>query len=187
MNDYMKALFNRLKEDQGTVKDLFKLMDLVGDGNGSVDFEEFTLLSRRLGRPLNKHRVKEVFSEIKSGENMDETSLLELDENEFSRSLEVLKEKQVYQAMSVLGVTPEILYSYLAFLMILLMILLCFIFLGIKTFAIGGAFSAVINSMLPAIGALTVGSNDNTKGKVNQKEVEKACKRSVALIHADKN
>ena len=75
---------------------------------------------------------------------------MELGVEEFGKAMLRIKEKQLFAALNSLGITPEILYATLVYLLFILLIIFSFIFLGIQAFAIGGGFSAVINSILPA-------------------------------------
>jgi len=77
--------------------------------------------------------------------------------------------------MDQLGIAPETLYMYLATMLVLLALIFVFIFLGIKSFTTGGSFGAVINSLLPMIGAGGLGSQDKNK-ELNPDHVKKAMK-----------
>ena len=51
--------------------------------------------------------------------------------------------------LEYLGITKEILFGILIWLVTLLLILFAFIFVGIAAFAIGGTFGSIINSLFP--------------------------------------
>jgi len=75
--------------------------------------------------------------------------------------------------MDDLGIAPETLYMYLATLLVLLALIFVFIFLGIKSFTTGGSFGAVINSLLPMMGAGGLGAQDKNKDKLNPDNAKK--------------
>jgi len=91
------------------------------------------------------------------------------------------------QALAILGITPGILYATFAYLLFILLILIAFIFVGINAFSVGGSFSAVINSLLPALGATSISGKDETQHKTKPEHVEKACKESLNVIQAHKD
>jgi len=84
--------------------------------------------------------------------------------------------------MDHLGIAPETLYMYLATLLVLLALIFTFIFLGIKSFTTGGAFGAVINSLLPMIGAGGVGAQDKEKDKLNPETIKKAVEAMTSSV-----
>jgi len=181
----VKTVFKKIKGNQTRPTDLFKICDHLGGKTGSIAQNDFGTLARRLGIPLTEHRVQEIFAGIKGAAISIEN--MELDEEEFVKALGYLKEKQLIQALQMLGVTPQILYATLAYLLFLLMILIAFIFMGIKAFTVGGTFSAVINSLLPALGATSISGKDKADDKVKSEHVEKACKESMDVIQAHKD
>jgi len=138
-------------------------------------------LTNRLGVPLTEHRIFEIFAEVK-GPGVKANDL-ELNEEEFARALSYLKERQILKSIEILKISPTTLYSSLAVLMMILVVLFVFIFLGIDAFTIGGTFSALVNSVLPALGALTL-AGKKQKNELNQSAVEQACKSSMAIYHA---
>ncbi len=52
-------------------------------------------------------------------------------------------------SLDSLGISPGVLTIALIYIAIILMLFMCFIFLGIKSFALGGTFGSVINSLMP--------------------------------------
>ena len=146
--EYMKTLFNNLKNGQANYEDVFKMLDKMGDNNGTIGIQEFQMLARRLGMILTDHRTREIFAELKDETN-DNNYILELNQDEFKHALYKLQDKQLSHALTYMGISPSQLYGYLSFLILLLLLIFSFIFLGIEAFAVGGAFGAVINSILP--------------------------------------
>jgi len=181
--DYQRELMKHIQSEQFSAADLFKLIDQLGCENGSVSFDEFKIMAQRIGTPLTKHRMVELFTDIKSQSAVvDNDKLLGLDQEEFVKALDQLKRTQIWHALDILGVTPEVLYSYFVYLLFLLLLLFSFIFLGIKAFAIGGASNAFINSALPMLGAASVGGKDDNKDQLAPEIVKAACKTSMSSL-----
>jgi len=109
---------------------------------------------------------------------------MELDAEGF---VEIVHQRKTTKTMEFLGITPEILYAALAYLLFLLMIIFTFTFLRVKAFAVDGSFSAVINSLLPALSAVSLDSGEDKKDNVDHDNVGKACKDSKTLVgsHGD--
>jgi len=142
------------------------------------DFNQYDGTDDIMDYPV--HRVMEIFADIK-GTSMS-SDKMELDAEEFVEALLYNKEKQLWKAMEFLGITSEILYAALAYLLFLLMIIFAFIFLGIKAFAVGDSFSAVINSLLLALGAVSLGADEDKKDKVDHYNFDNVCKDSKILL-----
>lgn len=125
-------------------KDLFKVFD--ADKSGKISIDEFKLLTKRLNMILSDHRIREIFTSVK-GEEINYSQ--ELNEKEFEKALSYLQEKSIMLTLEYLGITKEILFGILIWLVTLLLILFAFIFVGIAAFAIGGTFGSIINSLFP--------------------------------------
>jgi hypothetical protein len=178
----LKTVLSKIATGTASEKDLFKLCDRMGDGNGRIGCREFCVLAKRLGTPISEHRALEIYSKIKGmGVEMED---LELTEEEFSDALAFLKMKQVVQAMNQLGISADVLLAQLLYLLFLLIVLFIFLFLGIKAFTVGGAFSAVINSILPMGGGAALGNKDKSSEPIHDDKVAKATKTSMAIVHA---
>ncbi len=52
-----------------------------------------------------------------------------------------------------MGISPALLAIALGTLAFILILIFLFVFLGIKAFAIGGTFGAIINSIIPVVAA----------------------------------
>ena len=125
-------------------KDLFNVFD--SDKSGKISLDEFKLLTKRLNMTLSDHRIREIFTSVKGDEiNYNQ----ELNEKEFEKALNYLQEKSIMLTLEYLGITKEILFGILIWLVTLLLILFAFIFVGIAAFAIGGTFGSIINSLFP--------------------------------------
>jgi len=136
---------DKLKMDKDMdTKDLFKVFD--SDKSGKISLEEFKLLTKRLNMTLSDHRIKEIFTSVK-GDDINYSQ--ELNEKEFEKALDYLQDKSIMLTLEYLGITKEILFGVLIWLVMLLLILFAFIFVGIAAFAIGGTFGSIINSMFP--------------------------------------
>jgi hypothetical protein len=132
------------KIDAGTATnaDLFKAVNT--DNSQGISKTEYGNVARRLGMNLSAHRINEIFASIKQDPNAEE-----LNEAEFGRAMQYLQDKNIDMALQFLRISPAILTMWLFILAFLLFLILTFIFLGIKAFALGGTFGAVINSLIP--------------------------------------
>ena len=141
----LDVINDKLKMDKDMdSKDLFKVFD--ADKSGKISLDEFKLLTKRLSMTLSDHRIREIFTSVK-GEEINYNQ--ELNEKEFEKALNYLQEKSIMLTLEYLGITKEILFGILMWLVALLMILFAFIFVGIAAFAIGGTFGSIINSLFP--------------------------------------
>ena len=129
-----------------TFMELFKIIDT--DKSGKINMQEYKLLTNRLGMSLSDHRIKEIFTSVKM-QTGSSAQIYELDDNEFNLSIQYLQTKSVLLALESLGITSEILTIILIWLIILLVIIMAFIFVGVEAFAIGGTFGAIVNAMFP--------------------------------------
>ena len=77
---------------------------------------------------------------------------------EFLESIKYVMLNRVWEGLHLLRISPVELIILLSTLTIVLLLLFVFIFLGISAFALGGSFGTVINSMMPCIAGLGVGS-----------------------------
>jgi hypothetical protein len=177
----IKQTFKKLRTHNVDETDLFHICDALGKFDGQVDHSEFSLMARRLGVPLSEHRVMEIYANIKGNEAVEAKSM-EFDEDEFSQALAILKEKQLSKSLQFMGIAPSQLYMTLGYLCFLLLLIFAFIFLGIRAFTVGGTFSAVINSLLPALGAVALGGKDNQKKDAVDTKVEHAVKETMAVV-----
>lgn len=67
------------------------MVDAEGNGNGTIDKEEFAFLSKRLNYNLTTHRIDEIFAKVKTTKS--DTAALELNAAEFEKALDYLNEK----------------------------------------------------------------------------------------------
>jgi len=176
--DMIKSLFAKLKSGGNFEQDLFTFVDMLTGNHGGITPDAFVTLANRLGIPLTLHRVQEIYADIKGA--AVEAGELKLDAGEFQKALMYLKNQQLEKAMTFLGITPAMLYATLAYLLFLLAIIFAFIFLGIQAFTVGGSFSAVINSLMPAMGALSVGGDD--KKEAGAEHVQAACSHASSIV-----
>jgi ABC-type multidrug transport system fused ATPase/permease subunit len=140
-------MMKKVAEGKASSRDLFKMIDMAGNGNGTVDKQEYGVLATRLGNQLSEHRITEIFAEVKKKSG---STTLELDEDEFTEALKYLQDKNIMMTLEAMGISMSTLVGLLTMLVILLVLLFAFIFVGIEAFAIGGSFGAVINSVIPA-------------------------------------
>eukprot|EP01017_Pseudomicrothorax_dubius_P025463 TRINITY_DN2755_c0_g1_i2.p1 TRINITY_DN2755_c0_g1~~TRINITY_DN2755_c0_g1_i2.p1 ORF type:complete len:733 (+),score=179.20 TRINITY_DN2755_c0_g1_i2:296-2494(+) len=141
-----KDIMIKVKEGKAGSRDLFRLVDMSGDGNGYVSKEEFAILTRRLGNDLSDHRINEIITDVKKSSQSTETD--ELDQNDFEKAIGYLTKKNVGMSLEALGINLSTLVATLVVLLLLLLILFTFIFVGISAYALGGSFGAVVNLSL---------------------------------------
>jgi len=177
----LKEVFRKIQVNQHSEKDLYNLCLKLGNIDEEVSMETFGILTKRMGFDLSQHRIQEIFAHVKS-QDFDEDNL-RLNEEEFSEALRTVRESMIWTVMEALGITREILYFYLTLLVILLLAFFGFLFLGIQAFSVGGSFSAVINSLLTAGGAMFIGKDDKKEEKSGKEHVEKACKENLPVSH----
>jgi hypothetical protein len=60
-----------------------------------------------------------------------------------------LSSKNAYMSLNQLGISPALLAIELTILVVLLVFMFTFIFLGISAFSLGGTFGAIINGVMP--------------------------------------
>lgn len=165
----LKQISDNVNKKEGGVSDLFALIDL--DHSGTISMEEFKMCTVRLGFQLNEHRIMEIFSKCKKGSSKD-TDYQELKEEEFKLALDYVKGKIVENSMSLLGRSKGRLMRKLAGMVIVLLMLMCFIFLGINAFITGGTFNSIINSVMTICAGLGM-SGGKTEGGGDKEDTDK--------------
>eukprot|EP01017_Pseudomicrothorax_dubius_P032846 TRINITY_DN433_c0_g4_i1.p1 TRINITY_DN433_c0_g4~~TRINITY_DN433_c0_g4_i1.p1 ORF type:complete len:602 (+),score=126.29 TRINITY_DN433_c0_g4_i1:109-1914(+) len=176
-----REIMKKVKDNEATAKDLFKMVDMANNGDGSIDKREFSILATRLGNSLSDHRINEIFAEIKKkNQNADQEKL---DEDEFEEGLKYLQKKNVSMSLEIMGISMSTLAGILAMLVTLLLLLFSFIFVGIQAFALGGSFGAVINSLIPAAAGLGIGqSNESKEEKLEDEKVEESVQTTKKIL-----
>eukprot|EP01017_Pseudomicrothorax_dubius_P013438 TRINITY_DN1590_c0_g1_i2.p1 TRINITY_DN1590_c0_g1~~TRINITY_DN1590_c0_g1_i2.p1 ORF type:complete len:795 (+),score=171.48 TRINITY_DN1590_c0_g1_i2:34-2418(+) len=175
-----KEIMNKIAEGKASSKDLFRMIDKSGNGNGSIDKTEYKQLAERLGNPLSDHRINEIFAEIKKATGSTQT---DLDEEEFEEALKYIQDKNIFMTLEAMGISASSLVGMLTMLLILLLLLFAFIFVGIEAFALGGAFGAVINSVIPAaVGGGLGGKKESKDEKLDDKKVAENAKKTKKIL-----
>ena len=72
-----------------------------------------------------------------------------LNEREFEKAMEYLRSKNTNMSLDFLGISSGLLTIMLILIAIIMILTFVFVFLGIKAFALGGTFGAIINSFIP--------------------------------------
>ena len=72
-----------------------------------------------------------------------------LDEREFAKAMEYLRSKNTNMSLDFLGISSGLLTIMLIIIAIIMILTFVFVFLGIRAFALGGTFGAIINSFIP--------------------------------------
>lgn len=182
----MAELMKKIQSGKASVHELFIAVDKEGDSSGSISKQEFDSVAKKLNINLTKHRINEIFASIKKGSGNSNEE--ELNEEEFGKAMKYLNDKNTFMALDFLGISKGMLIIALIGLMTILLMLFVFIFLGIKAFAVGGGFGAVINSLMPmAAGAGVGGQKDEEKGKkVKDDNLGGAVAKTKTIIQSDK-
>lgn len=98
---------------------------------------------------------------------------------EFEKAFKYVNEKKTFMSLEKLGISPALLALALAMLIIILILLFVFIFLGINSFAVGGTFGSIINSIIPMASAGgATSSQEDKKDKLKEEEISSAAAES---------
>jgi hypothetical protein len=105
----------------------------------------------------SEHRISEIFAFIKNKKssmitNDEQPNELSLNCKEFEKAFKYVNEKKTSMSLERLGISPALLAIALTRLIIIVLLLFTFIFLGISAFAVGGTFGSIINSIIPLVG-----------------------------------
>ena len=95
---------------------------------------------------LTEHRISEIFANVKKGQKDDSE---DLDQPQFAQAMGYLNQKSIFMSLESLGISPAVLSIILVLISVTLIFFLLFIFSGIKAFAMGGTFGAIVNSIMP--------------------------------------
>lgn len=91
-------------------------------------------------------------------------------------------------SLDILGISPALLTIALIYIGIILILFFCFIFLGIKAFALGGTFGSVVNSLMPmAAGAGADGGSKDKESATNDDKVKGSVSKSKDIIQSNMN
>ena len=146
-DDELDEILKKIQAGTATTHEVFVATDREGDSSGSICKQEFSSLAKRLNIDLTDHRINEIFASFKKSGTS--TSDEDLNEEEFAKALQYLDNKNTNMTLESLGISKSMLIFPLISLIIILLLLFAFIFLGIQGFAIGSSFGSVINSLLP--------------------------------------
>ncbi|KAL4474825.1 hypothetical protein ABPG74_001521 [Tetrahymena malaccensis] len=185
-----KEIIKKLQDGKATINDLFVALDAHGDNNGRISIDEFQSLFRRLGMELSRNRVFEIFAYVKNAKQKPvgaiKTDDLDLDEEEFEKAFKYVNDKKTSMSLEKLGISPALLALQLGFLVVILIGLFIFIFLGINAFTVGGTFGSIINSIIPIISALGfTRTQENIKDKLKEEEISNAIDKTLTIIHSE--
>eukprot|EP00927_Polykrikos_kofoidii_P035482 TRINITY_DN30034_c0_g1_i1.p1 TRINITY_DN30034_c0_g1~~TRINITY_DN30034_c0_g1_i1.p1 ORF type:complete len:1886 (-),score=297.45 TRINITY_DN30034_c0_g1_i1:299-5752(-) len=189
MDKRARQIYGEVLKNQGSVDHLFELTDL--DKNGKVSLDEFTILMKRLGFNLNKHRLQELVSKgigdrKTKGRDLDVSDLESMTLAEFQTALGYLEERVKSSTNELLGNSWVLLMFMLFYLTGLLSMICVFIGLGMSGFRAGGTFNAVINSVLTlcaGLGIAVKSPGDKTKADSTE-AVEERVSRMVDEVSA---
>lgn len=108
----------------------------------------------------------EVFTKV------DKTHSDSMDIHQYKKAMTILKEDVAMKALDKMHLTTFTLYMVLATVIIFLLVLLMFIFIGIIAFSPVNSFSGVVNSIMP----IAAGAGANSKGHTS-KQLEKVMEK----------
>jgi len=130
--------------------DIFNLFDKNNDG--SLDFEEFIDLVKYMNIDMTQHKAMKMFLRS-AGPDRTITS------DEFDHAMKSLNKQVTSTVLSTVGLSTKDLIYIFTVSVALLLTLFVFIFLGIAAFSVDGAFGSVINSLMPIMAAMGVGTS----------------------------
>lgn len=81
-----------------------------------------------------------------------------------------------------MGLSTTHLALILGVLLVILMLLLVFIFLGVQAFSMGGTFGSLVNGVLPISAGLIVGKKKEASEDVEQKKADQAYKKAEGIF-----
>jgi len=142
--------------DPGKVFDMFDK-----DHSGFIDYNEFTDLIKYMNVNVTPPRALKIFSEAASADGR-------CDKVAFEKALAALNELVTEKVLADMGLSVGKLVAIFVALVLLLLGLFAFIFLGIAAFKTGNTFGTVINSILPCAAAAGL----STKKGVDKDETE---------------
>ena len=109
-----------------------------------------------MNRDLNDHQLLELFSEVKilgiSGEDKKESAKLmmdELNENEFKEAFNGMKRVKLQKNLESAKLDISSLAAKFLVFIVVLLLLLAFLFLGIKAFSVKGTVGSLVTSVMP--------------------------------------
>jgi len=150
--------------------DAAKIFDMFdADGSGTVDFAEFQETLKYMNIDISPHKAMKIFSEVADAEGV-------CDREAFQQALDILHQQIANKVLTDMGFAVSNLAKIFIGLVILLLGLFAFIFMGIAAFDSSNAFGSVINSILPCGAAAGTGaqSDDDSSSIDTQAGVAKA-------------
>ena len=133
-------------EEEFTLIDLFSIFDI--DRSGKIEYDEFKQVLRYIELNLTQERALLIFA------SADKSGNGGLDYNELEVAVDLIKFELVKQTINQSGYSLVTLIQGFVFVAMLLALTFVFLFFSINAFTSGDSFSAVINSILPAIAGI---------------------------------
>jgi len=135
--------------------DAAKIFDMFdADGSGSVDFGEFQETLKYMNIDISPHKAMKIFSEVADAEGV-------CDREAFQQALDILHQQIADKVLTDMGFAVSNLAKIFIGLVILLLGLFAFIFMGIAAFESSNAFGSVVNSVLPCGAAAGTGAQSS--------------------------
>lgn len=131
------------------------------DNSGLLDVAEFGHALKYLGISISEHAALELVARVGDGTGM-------LDREEFKTAVERLRDGVAVDALTAMGLSRNTLLRAFAFAVAVLLFMLVFVFCGVAAFATGGAFGAVVNSVIPLAVGLGVSAGSDTGASIEK-------------------
>jgi hypothetical protein len=152
---------------------LFEMFDR--DKNGTLEFREFWDLVKFLNVDLTHHKAMEIFARTSD-------AFGRVDKQGFESAMEHLGENISGRTMDFLGISTGNLARFFILLIVLVIMLLYFVFLGIAAFQGSGVYQSVINSFVPLAAVFGVGSTQSQNSAQITSELKETVKKVFQLI-----
>lgn len=89
-------------------------------------------------------------------------------------------------ALEQMGLSTENLVIIFSTLLVILLLVFVFIFLGIAAFSVGGTFGSIINSIFPILAGVGVSRKKDETETVDQEKAEQAYQEALLIIQSQK-
>jgi len=145
-------------EDLDAAK-IFDMFDV--DGSGNVNFDSFQETLKYMNIDVSPHRALKIFSEVANAEGV-------CDRDAFQKALDILHQQIASKVLNDMGLSLGNMAKGFIVLVLVLLGLFTFIFMGITAFDSSSAFGSVVNSALPCGAAAgTGGAGGDDTGSID--------------------
>lgn len=166
---------NKLVNPNGGVDSAAVFSVLDKSGRGSIDYQTFQEGLKLMNIDVAEQKALRIFTSHASPEG-------QLSKSGFESAITRLQDSISARVLAYLGLSTAQLTKLFIILLVLVFLLLAFVFLGISGFASGGTFNTIINSLLPVMGTLGVGSQSAGDTKELGQRAEKLMRRVLNIF-----